>query len=117
MFKYTLKELNQLAEKHNFNRDTLEKVLRLNMLLVLFNTQEQFKNHFILKGGTAINLCFFNLPRLSVDIDMDYNKDCDRQEMISNRENFNYLIKALVQLDGFNHLKKHPMALWKTSRK
>ena len=27
-----------------------------------------------LKGGTAINLTIFNLPRLSVDIDMDYLK-------------------------------------------
>lgn len=26
----------------------------------------------ILKGGTAINFTVFNLPRLSVDIDMDY---------------------------------------------
>ena len=28
-----------------------------------------------LKGGTAINLTIFALPRLSVDIDMDYAND------------------------------------------
>lgn len=28
-----------------------------------------------LKGGTAINLTIFNLPRLSVDIDLDFSEN------------------------------------------
>ncbi len=30
------------------------------------------KDQWILKGGTALNLFFFDLPRLSVDIDLNH---------------------------------------------
>ena len=33
-----------------------------------------------LKGGTAINLTIFNLPRLSVDIDLDFSQNLPRTE-------------------------------------
>jgi predicted nucleotidyltransferase component of viral defense system len=41
--------------------------------------------HLALKGGTAINLTIFNLPRLSVDIDLDYTQNVDREEMLKSR--------------------------------
>src|SRR3989338_2464569 len=37
------------------------------------------EKHFALKGGTAINLFYRNLPRLSVDIDLTYLPLEDRQ--------------------------------------
>ena len=39
------------------------------------------KESLALKGGTAINLTIFDLPRLSVDIDLDYAKNNSRDEM------------------------------------
>lgn len=41
---------------------------------------------FALKGGTAINLFYRNLPRLSVDIDLSYIYFDDRKTAISNIE-------------------------------
>ncbi len=38
-----------------------------------------------LKGGTAINLTVFDLPRLSVDIDLDYCGDESREVMLRRR--------------------------------
>lgn len=38
-----------------------------------------------LKGGTAINLMIFNLPRLSVDIDLDFSENVNRDEMMASR--------------------------------
>ena len=38
-----------------------------------------------LKGGTAINLTIFNLPRLSVDIDLDFSENINRDEMLEKR--------------------------------
>lgn len=38
-----------------------------------------------MKGGTAINLTVFNLPRLSVDIDMDYTPNDTREDMLECR--------------------------------
>ncbi len=49
-----------------------------------------------LKGGTAINLMIFDLPRLSVDIDLDFAISCNREEMLAmrseiNRESLTYM--------------------------
>ena len=101
MVSYSLKDLNALAKNNNFNRDTLEKVLRLVELLKMFNESEEFKGMYVLKGGTAINLCIFDFPRLSVDIDMNFNLDCDKDEMIKIRKKHQKLIKVYVELDGY----------------
>ena len=60
------------ASKHGFQRDVFEKVLRLKTVLDYFQEEPALREHLLLKGGTAINLTVFSLPRLSVDIDMDY---------------------------------------------
>jgi predicted nucleotidyltransferase component of viral defense system len=101
MFNYTLQELNVLANKHNFNRDKLEKVLRLVDLLRIFNEEEELKGKYILKGGTAINLCLFDFPRLSVDIDMNFNLECTKEEMIEIRDKHKKMINAFVELEGY----------------
>lgn len=43
------------------------------------------KDRLVLKGGTALNLFFFDLPRFSVDIDLNYIGKIDRQEMLLER--------------------------------
>ena len=68
MFEYTKNELGVKANEMNFVRDTLEKVLRLTEILNYINSNPLTKENLVLKGGTAINLTVFNLPRLSVDI-------------------------------------------------
>lgn len=40
-----------------------------------------------LKGGTAINLTAVNLPRLSVDIDLDYTINIDATELEIEKKN------------------------------
>ena len=72
MPQYNRRELDVKAHEYGFNRDTFEKVLRLRTILEFLNTHEYMYEHLMLKGGTAINLTVFNLPRLSVDIDLDF---------------------------------------------
>lgn len=55
-------------------------------ILVFMNSHPLMKEHLALKGGTAINLTVFNLPRLSVDIDLDYSVDIDREGMLEERK-------------------------------
>ncbi len=50
----------------------LEKVIRLIDLLNSFSNDEYLASRIALKGGTALNLFHFDLPRLSVDIDSNY---------------------------------------------
>lgn len=84
---YDVLYLGRKAEELDFIRDTLEKVIRLADILEYFNKNPILKERLALKGGTAINLMIFNLPRLSVDIDMDYIKNDSRAEMFEEREN------------------------------
>lgn len=54
MFEYTKEDLNIMAKEFNFNRDTLEKVIRLIKILDFINTDSQIKEKLVLKGGTDI---------------------------------------------------------------
>lgn len=101
MRSYNIRDLTNIAQYNKFNRDTLEKVLRLSDLLKLFNENEEFKGKYVLKGGTAINLCLFDFPRLSVDIDMNFNSNSSKEEMLEMRELHRKLISAFVALDGY----------------
>lgn len=78
---YNKVEVGRVAQEHGFVRDTFEKVLRLKEVLLYINEHEYLGEHLLLKGGTAINLSVFNLPRLSIDIDMDYTPNDTREDM------------------------------------
>lgn len=78
--------LGRMAKELGFVRDTLEKVYRLVDVLQFMENDELLSVSIALKGGTAINLTIFDLPRLSVDIDLDYCKSLDRKEMLKDRE-------------------------------
>lgn len=59
----------------------MEKVLRLAEILKFLNSDTVFKNKLTLKGGTAINLTEVDLPRLSVDIDLDFALNVEKEEL------------------------------------
>lgn len=58
--------ISKKAAESGFNRDTYEKVLRLVDILDFINHDAFLDKKLALKGGTAINLLEFPLPRLSV---------------------------------------------------
>ena len=72
MMQYDRITLGKQARELGFVRDTFEKVCRLVDVLAFFEEDGFLSESLALKGGTAINLTIFNLPRLSVDIDLDY---------------------------------------------
>ena len=85
---YNKGQLGQIAKQYGFVRDTFEKVLRLKEILTYLNTNEYLHEHLALKGGTAINMTIFNLPRLSVDLDLDYSKSAIERYGKSQKENY-----------------------------
>jgi predicted nucleotidyltransferase component of viral defense system len=103
MYNYSKSFLEKVASETGFIRDNLEKVFRLCDILQFLNTNSATSNHLILKGGTAINLTVFNLPRLSVDIDFDFTKACDRNEMLA--------IRAIINEDILHYLFSQGYAL------
>ncbi|MEZ3434343.1 MAG: nucleotidyl transferase AbiEii/AbiGii toxin family protein [Lachnospiraceae bacterium] len=102
MFNYTKAELSEIANKQNFIRDTLEKVVRLSEVLDYINSNPIMKGCLALKGGTAINLTVFHLPRLSVDIDLDYCSEGNRDEMLEQRQKISEDLKKFMQTQGYS---------------
>jgi len=113
MYKFNKNDLDILATNTAFVRDNLEKVLRLCNILQYINANPLLYNHLALKGGTAINLVVFNLPRLSVDIDLDFTKHCSRDEMFALREQINNDIVKYMTSQGYqlNPSSKNPHSL------
>lgn len=98
---YNKVEIGRIAQQQGFVRDTFEKVLRLKEILRYLNEEEYLKEHLLLKGGTAINLTVFNLPRLSVDIDLDYTPNDTKVDMLEAREKITTLIKDYMEAEGY----------------
>ena len=67
----SLQDLQAEAAATGFPLETLDKVIRLIELLNAFRSHPFLKDRMVLKGGTALNLFVFDLPRLSVDIDLN----------------------------------------------
>jgi predicted nucleotidyltransferase component of viral defense system len=63
-------------------------------------------NKLVLKGGTAINLLFNDLPRLSVDIDLDYAQNEQKDEMLLSRELIKQTLEVYFTNEGYI-LSKH----------
>jgi hypothetical protein len=62
--KISKEELMQGVSETGFRPEILKKVWRLMSILDGVNTHPFLKNRLVLKGGTALNLFFFELPRL-----------------------------------------------------
>lgn len=101
LYNYDKRFYLNLSEKTAFQRDILEKVHRLIIILEYINSNPGLDGVLALKGGTAINLTIFNLPRLSVDIDLDFSFEATREEMLAKRDNINELLKKYFNAEGY----------------
>jgi predicted nucleotidyltransferase component of viral defense system len=89
------------AELTGFRAEILEKVIHLLNLLEALNSHPFLKGRLALKGGTALNLFVFKLPRLSVDIDLNYIGAVDREGMLAERPKVEEAVSAVCQREGF----------------
>ena len=101
MLQFDRMMLGRQAKELGFVRDTYEKVCRLVDVLKFMETDSLLTNNLALKGGTAINLTVFDLPRLSVDIDLDYSKDASREEMLDDRKKIKEHIQKYMLASGY----------------
>lgn len=85
-----------------FRPEILEKVIHLLSLLEAMQGHPYLKNRLALKGGTALNLFLFDLPRLSVDIDLNYIGARDRATMLAERPLVEQAISAVCSREGFS---------------
>ena len=90
MVQFDRNTIGRPAKELRFVRDTFEKVCRLADVLKFFESDDILSSCLALKGGTAINLTIFNLPRLSVDIDLDFSENLSRDAMLEMRPQKNF---------------------------
>jgi predicted nucleotidyltransferase component of viral defense system len=83
-----------------FRIEILEKVWHLMNVLEGINAHPFLQERLVLKGGTALNLFVFDLPRLSVDIDLNYMGMPDREGMISERPMVEKAMEAVFQREN-----------------
>ncbi len=84
-----------IVEKTGFRIEMIEKVLLLINLLNTLNYHPFLKGKWVLKGGTALNLFLLNLPRLSVDIDINYIGALGREQMLAERPGIEQAAQAV----------------------
>jgi predicted nucleotidyltransferase component of viral defense system len=93
--------LAQVAEQTSFRPEVLEKGIRLLDLLEGFRSHPFLADRFALKGGTALNLFIFDVPRLSVDIDLNYTGAIEREVMLAERPKVEEAVQAVCSREGF----------------
>lgn len=99
--KISHEKLIAQAEATGFRPDVLEKVAHLLGLLEALGSHPFLKGKLALKGGTALNLFIFNVPRLSVDIDLNYVGAEDREAMLAERPRIEQAVQAVFAREGF----------------
>ncbi len=99
--KISLEKLAAEAEVTGFRPDVLEKVAHLLGLLDAIRSHPFLKDKLVLKGGTALNLFVFDVPRLSVDIDLNYIGSEDREAMLADRPKIEQALQAVFSREDF----------------
>ena len=93
--------LSAEAEATGFRADVLEKAVHLLGLLDAIQSHPFLKGKLALKGGTALNLFVFDVPRLSVDIDLNYVGAESREAMLEERPRLEEAIQAVFSREDF----------------
>jgi predicted nucleotidyltransferase component of viral defense system len=103
MYEYNGKVIGAQAAMLDFIRDTFEKVIHIVDVLVFLERDPVLSKCLALKGGTAINLAIFNMPRLSVDIDLDFAENLPLEGTMLKR-------KIIAQtIDRFMTMRKYSL--------
>jgi len=100
-------DLQREAASSGFGPEVLERVIRLLELLDGLRSHPFLKQRVVLKGGTALNLFVFDVPRLSVDIDLNYIGAADRETMLAERPRVEQAIEAVCGRQGIR-IKRVP---------
>jgi predicted nucleotidyltransferase component of viral defense system len=116
--RFGAEEIQQTAAAHGFRPDSLEKVFRLLSLLETLRSNAFLRPRVALKGGTALNLFLFDVPRLSVDIDLNYIGSGDRATMLADKPKVEQAIQAVCAREGLTVKRmssEHAGGKWRLS--
>ena len=93
--------LERSSAETGFQPGTLEKVIRLGEMAGELARHPLLGETLLLKGGTALNLCFGVPRRLSVDLDYNYIGATDRETMLTQRGEVESALDDLARRIGY----------------
>ena len=99
--KISLEQLTAEADATQLRADMLEKAVQLLAVLEAVCTHPHLEGRLVLKGGTALNLFVLNVPRLSVDIDLNYVGAASRKAMLEERPRIEAAVQSVLRREGF----------------
>lgn len=108
--------LENLTHRTGFEVNSLEKQMNLLHILREIRRHPYLKDQFALKGGTAINVYLDSLPRLSVDIDLNYIGASSVDTMQLERPKVEQVLSRLLEAEGFTVKrlpKEHAGGKWR----
>jgi len=111
-------DLEREAASTGFQTEVLEKVFQLLALLQSLRSHPFLKSRLVLKGGTALNLFLFDVPRLSVDLDLNYIGAADRETMLSEKPGIEQAVTAVCGRLGIRVMRvpgEHAGGKWRLS--
>ncbi|MDE2875803.1 MAG: nucleotidyl transferase AbiEii/AbiGii toxin family protein [Gemmatimonadota bacterium] len=98
----SIEKLRAEAEATGFRVDVLARVVRLMSVLRGVRDHPFLKGRLALKGGTALNLFVFDVPRLSVDIDLNYVGADSRDGMLEERPGVERALTAVFSRENLS---------------
>ncbi len=116
--RFSAAEIQPLTRPEGFDPRVIEKVLHLVHLLNTLNSHPSLRGKWVLKGGTALNLFVLPLPRLSVDIDLNYIGALERENMLADRPKVEQAAQAVFSREGFSVRRvpsEHAGGKWRLS--
>jgi predicted nucleotidyltransferase component of viral defense system len=101
----SVERLEKLSNDLSFEAATIERVVRLIDVLERLTKDREIGHLFALKGGTALNLFYLGLDRLSVDIDFNYIGAEDRETMLVHKALIEQRLPRLMQSYGYELIR------------
>jgi predicted nucleotidyltransferase component of viral defense system len=92
--------VREVSAATRFRPEIAEKVIRLCGILEHLENDQATKGQWVLKGGTALNIVHLDVPRMSVDIDINYIGAVDVVEMRNIRPNFERALISIFEREG-----------------
>lgn len=97
----SLEYLQRCSAETGYRIGPLEKVVRLGEMAADLARHPFLGSVLVLKGGTALNLCFGPPKRLSVDLDYNYIGYLERVKMLEARPAVEQAVSELARRQGY----------------
>ena len=114
---FSAEYLNALAAKTGFQAASLQKQMSLIVVLREIQRHPLLSKAFVLRGGTALNLFWYDLPRLSVGIDLNYIRSLDKDAMQKERGTLEKQLSRFFESIGISVERKpdeHAGGKWRS---